>query len=67
MELKEIAGYLPYNLKCYTPELKLIFTIKESKPINHVSERAIADLLCFKEKFKPILRPLTTLKKEEKE
>ncbi len=67
LELKHLAGYLPYNLKiCY-----MILDLKNGDPnTGDIDDRMkdcfmiLTPLMLSKLDFKPILRPLSDLTKE---
>lgn len=69
LQLKYIAGYLPYNLKVVYEEHRGLkdYKIKDINAVNVHS--GTIEILCnhsyiWTDKFKPILRPITDLNKE---
>jgi len=64
MELKEIAGYLPYELKVYAESINKSFTIVSSQPRKVENERTVSEFLQYSKELKPFLRPLSQLEKE---
>lgn len=62
LEIKHLAPYLPYGLKCYYPEKLPFSEFFEKKVEQHTAEMGVISMMGVLKGFsKPILRPLCEL------